>query len=323
MEYEKKIKVLSGIIVLLLALYIVGTIFSSGNINRRRVSQPIIGNAFANRISAIRVDMLEGDIFFHKEDGSWFYTHNGKKYPAAESRIENFIDIISKLKKNQIAASNSRSWDRFDILDGETKDAIFYDSSNNELFRLHVGKRGPVRGGGEYIRTSLSEEVYLLDAPILRFFQGDFNFWSNLRVLPEGIDNTTITAVRVRTDNSFGGGLGMLNFLMREEHISNDFEWRDSASGKAINRNSANMLLNNIAALTGDSFSEEHIIDRNAEIEIETVYGRFIIDIKLFEGPEDRSYLFGIRGSDYRYTSSSFRIERILGSVKEINEELN
>ncbi|MCL2792362.1 MAG: DUF4340 domain-containing protein [Spirochaetaceae bacterium] len=320
MEYGKKIKLLSGVIILLLAIYIIGTVFSAGNINRRRAAQLIFDRPTINRISAIRVDLDAGAgaLLMQKENGRWFYTHNGIKYPAAEARIENFIDTISRLAKNQIVGTNPRSWERFDLAEGESRDAFFYDSSNNKLFSLHVGRRGP-EGRGEYIRTSLSDEVYLIDSPILRFFIADMDFWSNLRVLPENIDNTTITAVRIRTDNEFEERLAMLNFSMREGDANNNFDWQD-ASGRTINRNTSNMLLNNIASLVGESFSEDFIIDRNGEIEIETVYGRFIIDIKLLE---ERNVLFGIRGGGFRYNASFFRIGRILNPVREIIEELN
>ena len=48
MEYEKKIKLLSGIIVFLLITYIGGTIFSSGNINKKKSLQPILEKTVIN-----------------------------------------------------------------------------------------------------------------------------------------------------------------------------------------------------------------------------------------------------------------------------------
>ena len=321
MEYVKKIKILSGIIVFLLASYIIGTVFSSGNINKKKESQPIFEKAIINKISAIKIDLAEeGDLFFQKEDKKWFYTYNNKKYPAAADKIENFIDSVSKCTKYRIAGSNSKTWDKFDVVEGKSKDAFFYDSSKNELFSLHIGKKGPTDGSGEYVRSSLSDEVYLIDAPIIRYFMRDINYWSHLRALPEDIDSNTISAVRIKTDDKFKDTMAMMNLTMKKEYANNNSEWKDQASGKIIDKNSADMLLNNIASFSGDSFSEDNITNKNAEIEIETdAYGRIIFDIQVLE---KQSVLFGIRGGDYKYEAAPYKVERILVSVERIIGEL-
>ncbi|MCL2705463.1 MAG: DUF4340 domain-containing protein [Spirochaetaceae bacterium] len=321
MEYSKKIKLLSGIIVLLLVSYIAGTIFSSGNMNKKRASQPIFDKAVINKISAIKIDLQEeGSLLLQKEDQKWSYMYNNKKYPAPADKIENFIDSVFKCTKFQLAGSNSKTWDKFDLIEGKSKDAFFYDSSNNELFSLHIGKKGPTEGSGEYIRTSLSDEVYLIDAPIIRYFLRDRTYWSYLRVLPEDVDSNTIGSVKIKTDDRFSDAQAKINFSMKREYSNNNFEWKD-VNGKVIDKNSADMLLNNIASFSADSFSNDHITtDKNAEIEIETdAYGRMIFDIKVLR---EQNALIGIRGGDYIYESSLYKIERILISVERIIEEL-
>ena len=312
MEYRKKIKVLSGIIVFLIATFITGTIFSSGNISKKRSLQPILDKAVISKISAIKIDMEKGDVFLHKEDKKWFYSFKDKKYPASPDKINNFIDSVSKLTKYQVAGSNSKTWDKFDLVEGKSKDALFYDASTNELFTLHIGKKGPTDGSGEYIRTSLSEEVYLIDAPIIRYFNQDLNYWSYLRVLPENINSNTIAVVKIKTDKKFSDAMANINFSMKKES-----DWKDM-SGKVIEKNSSDILLNNIASLTADTFSEEYITDKNAEIELETDYGRIIIDIKVLE---QQNVLLGIRGNDYKYEAALYRVEKILNSVERIIEE--
>ena len=320
MEYGKKIKILSGIIVLLLSTYILGSIFSSGNINKKKASQPIFDKAIISKISAIKIDISENNVLLQKEDNKWSYTNNGKKYPAAVDKIDNFIDSVSKLTKYQIAGSNSESWEQFDLVQGKSKDAIFYDSSNNEIFSVHIGKKGPTDGSGEYIRTSLSDEVYLIDAPIIRYFTRDINYWSYLRIMPEDVDSNTIAAVKIKTDDKFADTMAMLNFSMKKDYGKNSSDWQDVSSGKAIDKNSADMLLNNIASLAADNFSENHITDKNAEIEIETDnHGRIFIDIKVIE---EQKVLLGIRGNDYKYEAALYKVERVFNSVERINDEL-
>ena len=320
MEYGKKIKILSGTIVLLVALYIIGTIFSSGNMSKKRSSQPIFNKAVISKISAIKVDVKEGNLLLKKEDKKWFYDYKNKKYPAAADRIDNFIDSVSKLSKYQIVGSNSKIWDKFDLIEGKSKNAFFYDSANNELFSVYIGKNGPVEGSGEYVRTSLSEEVFLINAPIARYFLRDLDYWSYLRVLPEDIDSNTIASVKIKTDKKFADAMGMLNFSMKKETVNNNSEWKDITSNKVINKNNADTLLNNIASLTGDKFTEEFITDKNAEIELETdKHGRIIIDVKVIS---EQKVLLGIRGNDYKYEASPYKVERILNSIVRIYEEL-
>lgn len=320
MEYIKKIKLLSGLIVILIVLYVIGTVFSSGNLTRKKSLEQIFDKSGIEKISAIKVDLENGNILLTKKDNKWSYIYNNKEYPASADKIDNFIDSISKLTKHQISGSDSKSWEKFDLVEGKSKNAVFYDSSNKELFALYVGKSGPVDGGGEYIRISLSDESYLTDGSIIRYFIRDRNYWSNLRVLPEDVDSNTIASVKIKTDKRFSGTMAMMNFTMKKEFANNSLEWKDAASGKVIDKNSADMLLNNIASLTGDSFSENYITDKNCEIELETdKYGRIIIDVKVLE---KQNVLFAVRGGNYIYEAALYKIERILNSAERINDEL-
>ncbi|MCP5513979.1 MAG: DUF4340 domain-containing protein, partial [Spirochaetales bacterium] len=199
MDFIKKIKILSVLIVALTALYISGLVFSSSNVNKRKSDEKIFDNNLIEKIEMVEIDSEDGLLNFTKEGEKWVIQIDNKSYPASSEKIKNLIDSVSDITKYQVSGTDPKSWVKFDLEEEKAKKAVFLDSSKNPLFTLYIGKEGPVKGDGEYIRSSLSDEVYLLDATINRYFIRDINYWSDLRVFPAGFDADSITSVKIKS----------------------------------------------------------------------------------------------------------------------------
>ncbi len=321
MEFSKKIKILSALVIVLTATLVSGIVFSSASINKRKSQERIISDDSIKAVAAITVDLENGVISLKKEGTDWFFSANDKKYPAAKDKIDNFLDSVSKITKYQLSGSDKKSWNKFDLEDDKSKNAFFYDVNGNMLFSLHIGKDGPVKGGGEYIRTSFSEEVFLIDASISRYFLRNNDYWSNLRILPQDVDSNVISSVKVRSEIKLDEAVLKINFHIKKETSGNSFEWKNMVVDKSVDRNKADMLITNIVSISGDSFSDFVMKEKDAEIEIETDnHGRIIIDAKIIS---EEDMIIGVRGSDLKYRTSTYKIERIMNSINNIYAETN
>ena len=186
---------------------------------------------------------------------------------------------------------------------------------------MHLGKDGPVDSSGEFIRTSLSEEVYLTETSIKTYFIRDINYWSNLRILPQDLESASISSVKITSNIKLDNAAIDLNFHIKKETSGNTVEWKNMIVDKAVDRNRAELLISNIVSLTGDSFTEDKISKPDSRIEIETEKsGKIIIEGMMIN---DDEFLFGIQGSDLKYKISILKIERIFDSINNIYAEAN
>jgi len=321
MDFIKKIKILSVLIVALTALYISGLVFSSSNVNKRKSDEKIFDNNLIEKIEMVEIDSEDGLLNFTKEGEKWVIQIDNKSYPASSEKIKNLIDSVSDITKYQVSGTDPKSWVKFDLEEEKAKKAVFLDSSKNPLFTLYIGKEGPVKGDGEYIRSSLSDEVYLLDATINRYFIRDINYWSDLRVFPAGFDADSITSVKIKSDIKIDDELYKMDLYFKKEvkDKGTPFIWINNADNEETDRNKTDLMINNIITINGDSFSESDITAKNCEIEIESdVLGRIIFDIQKID---EESVIYGIRGNPLRYKASIYKINRLLKSVNDIFAE--
>ena len=318
MEYTKKVKILAVLIVILTSTYVAGIVFSSSNIHKRRSSEKLIEEKILENISSIRIDIQDGFVHLQKSDEGWHYTKDGNTFPAAKDKIDNFIDSVSNITKYQLAGSDDKSWNKFDLAADKSKKAVFYDKDNNELFTLHIGKSGPVEGSGEYVRTSFSPEVYQLDASIVRYFIRDYSYWSNLRILPEGIQNSSISSVKVNSLFRFEKSTLSVDFHIVRELAGEQPEWKNMIVDKPLDSYGVGLMLNMITSIVGDSFTEEKITEPDTIIEIESdTHGKIVIEAQSY-GEEE--YIARIRGRELYYLLTTYRIERILNSINSMYE---
>lgn len=324
MEYGKKIKILSAVIALLAVTYIMGIVFSSANINRRKSEEKVISKNAIEQISSITVDLEEDGSSLQiqkNSDGKWSYTENGKEYPASDSKILNFIDSVGNLTKYQLVGSDKKLWEKFE-LDGSTgKKALFSDSTGKELFTLYVGKNSTVESSGEYFATSFSDNVYLSGAPVKRYFLRDKEYWSDLKIFPEGIETPNIVSVKITANIPEANEREALeiDFNIKKETSDIEDEWLNllpSPQLDEIDINSVNNLIGNILSLNGDSFFDSEMPEEIAQIEIETENaGVFYLDIALFD---ENNIVVTVEGSDYKYLLGYYKVQRILDGLETV-----
>lgn len=324
MEYGKKIKILSAVIALLAVTYIIGIVFSSANINRRKSEEKVISQNIIDQISSVTIDLEEAGSSMDikkNSDGKWSYTESGKEYPASDSKILNFIDSVGNLTKYQLVGSDKKIWEKFELDVAAGKKALFSDSTGKELFTLYVGKSNVVESVGEYFATSFSDNVYLSGASLKRYFIRNKGYWSDLEIFPEGIETPNIVSVKITANMPAANEREALelDFNIKKETSDLGDEWLDlspSPQPDEIDVNSVNNLIGNILSLTGDSFFTGEMPEKNAQIEIETENaGVFYLDVALFD---ENSAVVTIEGSDYKYLLGYYKVERILSSAKEV-----
>ena len=313
MKFKNKIVTLSSIIAVLSLIYMLGVIFSSEKMSEKRSKELLFNQKLQDQVSMISISTEDGIADIVRKGGNWFISIDSEEYPASESKIDNMVDSVFSLTRYQVIGDDSKYWKKFDLEDDKARTVTLKGENGKELLSLFVGKSGPAERG-EYIRTSLSQEVFLTDASIQRYFLRDKNYWCNLRILPEEISSSDITAVSVISDVSVKDKKYTGSIDLKKESTEGDYEWVNMDGGKVYDRNTADSLANNISALIGDRFVKDSITNNEIRIEIETDnLGRIIIDI---QKKNDDEFLLRKRGDRFTYIISEYKVKRIIGSLE-------
>ena len=312
MKFKNKIITLSSTIVALTLIYILGAIFSAENINEKRSQEKIFDITLLETVSSLKVTTTEGPAEIKKTDGIWMISIGENIYPASEYKIDKFLDSIFNLNKFQVVGDDSKFWKNFDLEGDNTSYVELKNSDNKEIYSLYVGKTGPGEKG-EYIRSNLSDEAFLTDASIIRYFIKDLNYWSRLRVLPSDLESESIITMNIDSNVEVKGEMfdGKLNLL--KEDAEGNYEWIRLGNKEKFQRSKADTVANNISSLVGDSYTEDTITANDVVIEIKTEkHGIIIIDL---QKKNDNEFLIHMRGEKYTYLINQYKVNRVISRL--------
>lgn len=313
MKFKNKITTLSSAIAALTLIYILGAIFSAENIYEKRSQEKIFDIALMETVSSLTVTTNEGPAEIEKTDGVWMISIGENKYPASEYKIDNFLDSVFSLTKYQVVGDDSKYWKNFDLEENKVKSVVLRNSDNKEIYSLYLGKSGPA-GRGEYIRSSLSDESYLTDASIKRYFSKDLNYWSRLRILSDDLDSESIIAMNIVSDVVIGGELFKGKLNLKKENAEGNYEWINPEDKKKFQRSKADTIANNISSLVADSYTEDTISFNDIVIEVASdKHGIQVIDL---QKKNDKQFLIHIRGGKYTYLINQYKVNRIISRLE-------
>ena len=312
MTFKNKIISLSSAVAVLTLIYVLGAVFSPEKLQDKKSKEKLFDIAQMENVSSFTVSITDGLAEIEKIDGKWMIKSENTMYPASEYKIENFLDSLYNLTKFQIVSDDEKYWEKFDLTEEKAKSVKLKNSSSEELFTLYLGKSGPGERG-EYIRSSMSDEAYLTDGSIKRYFYKDLNYWSQLRVLPEDVDSASITAMNIKADVNVNGEMfsGHLNLI--KEDADGNYEWYYPENNEKFQRSKADTIANNISSLVADKYIEDKITEKDVVIQIETEkHGKQIIDI---QKKSDNDFLLNVRGEKYTFQINQYKIHRIISRI--------
>ncbi len=312
MTYKNKILSLSSAIAVLTIIFILGVIFSPERVQEKRSREKLFNIDLMDTVGYFRISTNEGFAELNRESGIWMVKAENNEYPVSEYKVENFFDSIFNLNKFQTVGTNKEHWEKFDLTEDKARYVMLKNKKGEELFTLYIGKSGPAERG-EYIRSTGSDETYLTDGTLKRYFYKDINYWCQLRILPDDVDSTSITSMNITADVDIKGDNFKGELKLVKENDEGNYEWYNPENNEKFQRSKADTIANNISSLVADSYTEERITRKDVVIQIETEkYGKQIIDI---QKKDDNEFYLNIRGDKYTLVINQYKIHRVISRI--------
>ncbi|MCL2044546.1 MAG: DUF4340 domain-containing protein [Treponema sp.] len=186
MVYKKKIMVLSGIIASLVVIYILTFIFDPQRLGARSDMYSWLEPEMKERITGISISgMTDGEsIRLEQNGGVWFVLREGKRYPARQARIDDFIDALTRRASYPIRSSSVSSHERLSLTEDTATRIMVTGGIGMPLLNLLMGQRD-MTGQNIYLRKQGNNEVRSGDDLFSTYVFSEVSSWFNLRLFPE------------------------------------------------------------------------------------------------------------------------------------------
>ncbi len=309
MKYRTKIISLSAAIVILAATYFMGGLFTAQKKVDKKAMEPLFDQTLKETLSAVKVSTTpEGGIVTiekNPEKNEWVVRIDEKvTYPASTIRVNSLISSVFDVTKFKLMGRGEKYWSEFE-LEPNRADTVEVIKDGQSMFTLYVGKEGP-GGKGDYVRSSLSDEIYLTDATMQRHFGQDPRYWFNMRLFPEGYTGDDIFAFTFIDMNSEG------KISLKREQQGKLGKWNNLEPGPAPDGRVADAIADNLALLEAVNFVSGADITPNVIIELDSgKLGHMTIDCQKIKDEGQYVYLLKKRGDSYMYLIQEDKLKKL------------
>lgn len=330
---KKKVISLSIILTLLTVTYVLGIVFSPESVQNRKAQEPVF--TILNKESVAMIEIIEGGLptKLEKRGEDWVVLINSMAFPASESRIDSLLDLVIALKKSQVVSANPENWQNFEVSEKNSKQLKLFNSSEQVIAHLHIGKSG-LGSKGNYIRLDSSNEVIKSDRSLDFYMNSEESFWSDLRLFPRDFTGEDIIRITVRSRISFSEReekLNGLDYTLVLENVSGVENWQVygmDSSLYPLSPEKVDSVANTLAAFEGNEFITDVVQDQAgladpvAEIEFTTIDDvSYTLQVGA-HSQEENQYYIKVAGQPYGYMAAAWRLEKILVPLETlINKE--
>ena len=310
MKYRTKIISLSAAIVILAATYFMGGLFTAQKAVEKKAMEPLFDQTLKDTLTAVRVSTTPeaGIVTLErgKTDYDWIVRIDDKViYPASAVRVNSLIASVFDVTKYKLMGRGEKYWNEFE-LEPNRADTVEIIKDGQSMFTLYVGKEGP-GGKGDYVRSTLSDEIYLTDATMQRHFGQDPRYWFNMRLFPEGYTGDDIFGITFIDMNS------TQKISLKREAQGKLGKWVNLVEGgPAPEGKVADALADNLAILEAVNFVNGADLTPNVIMELDTgKLGHLTIDCQKIMDEGQYVYLLKKRGDSYMYLIQEDKLKKL------------
>ncbi len=291
---ERTLKQLVGALVLVVAMWSIATLLSSGGggvpSTAGEIAAVFDGVSEAS-VTEVRMIGASGEVVLAGGAGAW--TVNDLR--ADSGTVTRFWNVVTGLGVGDLVASNPANHGRMGVADGSA--ATLEIDVGGETRVLVVGDQGP-RFGTAYVRLPRQNEVYVAEADLRSHVQRQLADWQNRVVVR--IDTSAVARVEIERD-------GEPYVLVRGDSL-----WTFEGGAKT-NSNTATGVISELANLIAagilveaDSLAQA---GRGGGTVALDAAGNVLVEVTIGAGTSER--WVRASGDDVIYRLASFRIDRI------------
>jgi hypothetical protein len=315
MNYKNRIIFLVSLIAVLACTYVTNIILGMNLFGAGSSFYVWLDSRTAQRATRIIIKTPDNEFELAKKTNQWFVLHNNLEYPARQSRIDDFLSILSTRAQWPVRSTSESTHERFGLDTPVTRISIFAEYT--PLFDLLIGNDDIFRNE-TYFRRYGQNEVRSGDGSIRMYLSGPVTSWYNLRLFPESEGgNMDINSIQRFT--AYNG---------EETQIFSRRNRGWEISGVEVENPSVNNIENYIRAvinLEGDNFDDSVTRDdpmlNHSRITVEFGNGR-TVTIRLSDADETGRRLAHASGREYVYSIPSWSAGRIFRPASSFESSL-
>ncbi len=258
MTFKTKTVVLGSLAAALLALFVLGEVFSPARL-QRTASESRLLPSFAQE-AARRVELTGAGkkTVMAAGNAGWAVAESGAQYPAAKSKIDFLLQELSSLKRGMLVTRNAGSASELGFGSEEGVDLTVFGTGDAVLCRLSAGKTDS-GGRGRYIRIGDSPEIYATGESLSPYLSADPGFWKNRKVFGDDVKAADISAVKLKGSLTLSGGKEKRSLdygLARSVDIEGVETWSVAGqAGAAVDPQKVKNALEALTAFEGNDIS--------------------------------------------------------------------
>jgi hypothetical protein len=317
MRYEKKVVILSSVLVALLLIWGAGILFSPERVAARSESAHLLAGKPAD-VATISIKLPAGAFDLTKSGSSWSLLDGAAKLPVQASRVSSFLDDLAAISRLRVVARSKDSWAGFQLDDANAKRATLKDASGKLLADLFIGGYGPT-GSELYLRLAGSDLSYSAETGIASYFGSNRSSWLDLKILGD-IKESDIQSFSVKSDIALDGK-GKPSLVLDYNLHREGQGWKAGTGTPQIDAESTSSLLRSIVGLQGEDYVASPPGDAftkvTARIDLELGTGKSKV-LELGSTVGDNRFYGRVVGDPIAFTVANYSLHAVLKSLADL-----
>ncbi|MBN1799192.1 MAG: DUF4340 domain-containing protein [Spirochaetales bacterium] len=337
MDFKSKVLVLSSTLLGLIILLVMGSLFSAQSVRTREAETPLITGV--SKIQAQKLVITAQDsLSLVKGDLGWNLLLNGEMIPTAQSKVEDFIDNILRLKRFAVVSSDPQKHASFAVDESTASRVQVFAANGKTLIDIYLGKAAV--GSGQYIRLAGTDEVIQTDVQL--FISTLVKDWIDLNLFSTVRHDAPISSIQIKNTGFFpdmgkteeGADAALkidktpYDYTIVINESAESIYWTiQGRTGMVLSTSKVESLINNFIEFSAEDLvlASDEIISRlqnpSASIVLTTEDG-LRYSLLIGSGPPTEDFRYYVRGSEstYSYMASEWNIMQLIKRPDELVE---
>lgn len=324
MGFRVRLLLATGLLAVLVALFVVGLLFSPQQRRARAAGAPLLPGIVGVGIEGLDIVRPEaGELRLRLREGSWEVQNDGRSFPASADRVLALLRLASSLQRGALVTRDPGRSAELGLGDREEQLLVLHLDGRPDV-ALEVGARAP-SGEEDYIRIRGDAAVYLVRGNLSVILAQDRTYWYDLRLLPADVQPQTMTHIAVRGSVDLGSPGGVLEggYALQRASVENGGGWTMPGAGRPVDSLAADSLASSLALLEAEDFLEAHLGPRTApsgaglEVEVTTIEGK-TYRLEVHAGPQPGLVLVTTSWSPWTYLLRAAVLRRAVRPASEL-----
>jgi hypothetical protein len=254
MQYQRRVQVLSALIVILSLALLGSFVFNPEARTVRQATGVLLESQKVQSITKIEITRpTVPTLSFIKRTGQWYAVRDGKEYPVKNDRIEDFLKPFGKPSLLPQRASSAQTHERLGLGANSASRVTFWaDSAGKPILDMYFGSMDAT-GKELYFRFADSDVVKSVEDHFSSYIQSSPQSWYDLRLFPQsgnqGLKTELVQKITWAVD-------GKGSFSLSRSGPSSWSGTGGNLEGKELDTKKIDGFLQDLVSASGEDFAD-------------------------------------------------------------------